>query len=115
VAYGALEAAAKVIGITEEQLDAELPGKSLAQVAQAHNIDPAVVKAAMVANASARVDANLAAGKTTAERASARKAMLSDRFDRLMAHVHPAKPAGAAGTRGQRPPAPSPTPAAAKS
>ncbi|NCV23210.1 MAG: hypothetical protein EBV45_14870 [Chloroflexi bacterium] len=115
VAYGALEAAAKVIGITEEQLDAELPGKSLAQVAQAHNIDPAVVKAAMIANASARVDANLAAGKTTAERASARKAMLSDRFDRLMAHVHPAKPAGAAGTRGQRPPAPSPTPAAAKS
>jgi len=115
VAYGALEAAAKVIGITEEQLDAELPGKSLAQVAQAHNIDPAVVKAAMVANASARVDANLAAGKTTAERASARKAMLSDRFDRLMAHVHPAKPAGAAGARGQRPPAPSPTPAAAKS
>ena len=45
----------------------------------------------------------------------ARKAMLSDRFDRLMAHVHPAKPAGAAGTRGQRPPAPSPTPEAAKS
>lgn len=115
VAYGALEAAAKAIGITEEQLDAELPGKSLAQVAQAHNVDVAVVKAAMIANASARVDANVAAGKTTAEKAAARKAMFSDRFDRLLAHVHPAKGAGAAASRAKSGPAVTPTPAGAKS
>lgn len=115
VAYGALEEAAKAIGITEAQLDAELPGKSLAQVAQAHNVDVAVVKAAMIANASARVDANLAAGKTTAEKAAARKAMFSDRFDRLLAHVHPAKGAGAAASRAKSGPAATPTPAGAKS
>lgn len=116
VAYGALEAAAKALGITEEQLDAELPGKSLAQVAQAHNVDVAVVKAAMIANASARVDANLAAGKTTAEKAAARKAMFSDRFDRLLAHVHPAKAAAAAAASRARPsPQATPRPAGAKS
>ncbi len=51
-----LNAAAQAIGITPEQLRQELPGKSLADVARAHNVDPNVVANALKAEASTRID-----------------------------------------------------------
>jgi hypothetical protein len=51
--------AAQSIGITPEQLRAELPGKSLAQVAEAHGKSPADVAAALKKAADARIDAHM--------------------------------------------------------
>jgi DNA-binding transcriptional regulator YdaS (Cro superfamily) len=48
--------AAQAMGITPEQLRQELPGKSLAQVAQAHGKNPADVAAALKNAASQRID-----------------------------------------------------------
>jgi hypothetical protein len=48
--------AAEAIGITPEQLHQELPGKSLAQVAEAHGKSAADVSSALKTAAHARVD-----------------------------------------------------------
>jgi hypothetical protein len=53
---GSLETAAKAIGITPEQLRQELPGKTLADVARAHNVNPTVVADALKAERKAAVD-----------------------------------------------------------
>jgi len=51
-----LDAAAQALGITPDQLRQELPGKSLTDVAHAHNVDPSVVANALKAVADQRVD-----------------------------------------------------------
>jgi hypothetical protein len=51
-----LNVAAQVIGIPLTQLQQELPGSSLTQVAQAHGADPAVVATALKTAADQRVD-----------------------------------------------------------
>jgi hypothetical protein len=51
-----LSTAAQAIGISVEQLRQELPGKSLAAVAQAHGKNPADVAAALKAAAGQRID-----------------------------------------------------------
>lgn len=48
--------AAQAIGITPEELRQELPGKSLAQVAQAHGKNSADVASALKQAADARID-----------------------------------------------------------
>jgi|SRR5581483_2220330 len=68
---GPLSPVAQAIGITTDQLRQELPGKSLAQVAQAHGKNPSDVAAAL---------------KTAADQ----------RIDDMMNHVFPAAGAGAA-------------------
>jgi len=70
--------AAKTIGITPADLVKELrAGKTIAEVATAHGVQPQAVVDALKAAATAKIQAALAAGKITAERA----ARLQHRFD----------------------------------
>jgi hypothetical protein len=80
-----LAAASKVLGITEAELKTELEaGKSVADVAKAKNIDLATVKAALLADAKAHIDAEVAAGKHTAAEGAAKLAEVTSRIDTML-------------------------------
>jgi hypothetical protein len=80
-----LAAAAKVLGITEAELKTELQaGKSVADVAKAKNIDLATVKAALLAEAKAHIDAAVAAGKCTAAEGATKLAEATSRIDTML-------------------------------
>jgi hypothetical protein len=100
---GALTAAAQAIGISVDQLRTELPGKSLAQVAQAHSKTAADVATAMKNAAHQRIDQDVAAGRLTAAEATQRKQQVAQRIDQQVNEVKQEQPAG---------PRPSPTPGA---
>ncbi len=51
-----LDTVTSTLGITPQQLMQELPGKSLADVARAHNVDPSVLATALKAQADSRID-----------------------------------------------------------
>jgi hypothetical protein len=71
---------AGAIGITTEQLREELQTQgTIAAVATAHGVAPQTVIDALVADATARIDARVAAGEITAERAAEIKANLVER------------------------------------
>ena len=75
------EVAAATIGITTEQLREELKDQgTIAAVATAHGVDPQAVIDAIVADATTRIDAKVAAG----ERATQIKANLPERVTRLV-------------------------------
>jgi hypothetical protein len=84
---GQLAVAAKTIGISMDQLRAELATASLAQVAQTHGADPSAVAAAMKAAGDAQVDTAVGNGRLTAEEAAERKAQVDQRVDQLMTQV----------------------------
>ena len=80
-----LATASKVLGITEAELKTELEaGKSVADVAKAKNIDLATVKAALLAEAKAHIDAEVAAGKHTAAEGAAKLAEVTSRIDTML-------------------------------
>ena len=80
-----LAAVSKVLGITETELKTELEaGKSVADVAKAKNIDLATVKTALVAEAKAHVDAEVAAGKHTAAEGATELADITSRIDTML-------------------------------
>ena len=80
-----LAAASKVLGITEAELKTELEaGKSVADVAKAKNIDLATVKAALLVEAKAHIDAEVAAGKHTAAEGAAKLAEVTSRIDTIL-------------------------------
>jgi len=80
-----LAAASKVLGITEAELKIELEaGKSVADVAKAKNIDLATVKAALLTEAKAHIDAEVAAGKHTAAEGAAELAKVTSRIDTML-------------------------------
>jgi len=80
-----LSAAAKALGITEAELKTELQaGKSVSDVAKAKNIDIATVKAALLAEAKAHIDAEVAAGKHTAAEGAAELAKITSRIDTML-------------------------------
>jgi len=80
-----LAAVSKVLGITETELKTELEaGKSVADVAKAKNIDLATVKTALVAEAKAHVDAEVAAGKHTAAEGATELAGITSRIDTML-------------------------------
>ncbi len=77
-----LKVAAGVIGIDVEALRAALTegeGKSIAQVARDNGVDPAKVVEAIVAEAKTRLDAKVAVGDLTQERADQRLQALQTR------------------------------------
>jgi hypothetical protein len=97
--FGAsLSVAAQAIGITADQLRQELPGKSLADVARAHNVDPARVATALKTDAAARVDQAVQAGRVAADQAATLKQQANTRIDQQMTQQTPA-----AGSRGAAP------------
>jgi len=80
-----LATASKVLGITEAELKTELEaGKSIADVATAKNIDLATVKAALLTEAKAHIDAEVAAGKHTAAEGAAKLAEVTSRIDTML-------------------------------
>jgi hypothetical protein len=80
-----LATASKVLGITETELKTELEaGKSVADVAKAKNIDLATVKAALLAEAKAHIDAEVAGGKHTAAEGAAKLAEVTSRIDTML-------------------------------
>ena len=80
-----LATVSKVLGITETELKTELEaGKSVSDVAKAKNIDLATVKAALLAEAKAHIDAEVAAGKHTAAEGAAKLAEMTSRIDTML-------------------------------
>lgn len=83
-----LEEAARAIGITLEQLRQELPGKSLAQVAQAHNVSADTLKQKLVQAFNAKADKAIADKKLTAEQATKLKERFAAEVNALVDRVH---------------------------
>ena len=96
-----MNAAAQAIGITPEQLRQELPGKSLTDVARAHNVDPARVATALKNEANTRIDQAVTNGRLTAEQATQAKQRASEEIDRLMTVQLPTPPAPGAARPGE--------------
>jgi hypothetical protein len=86
-----LNAAARYIGITRRQLRQELPGHSLAQVAEAHGKTSAGLQQALVAAVDARLDRRVAGGRLTQAQADQRLARFQDRVDELVNRVWPSR------------------------
>jgi hypothetical protein len=85
LAKAAVKDAAGVIGISPADLAKELKdGKSIADVATAHNVSPQAVIDKLVADANAKVDAAVAAGKITQEKGDAAKAKMPERVTKLV-------------------------------
>jgi hypothetical protein len=97
-----LDAAATAIGITVDQLRTELPGKSLTDVAKAHNADPSKVKATLVAQAQTRIDDAVKAGKATADQAAKMKERAASMIDAVMTRITPAPGKGGRGGWGPK-------------
>jgi hypothetical protein len=79
-----LDIAAQTIGISMDQLRAELATRSLAQVAQVHGVDPNSVAVAMKSASHSPIDAAVANGRLTADQATQRKLQADQRIDQLM-------------------------------
>jgi len=99
-----LATVSKVLGITETELKTELEaGKSISDVAKAKNIDLATVKAALLAEAKAHIDAEVAAGKHTAAEGATKLAEVTTRIDAMLTTAGlPARgPQGMGGHKGK--------------
>lgn len=81
------EVAADAIGITEEDLIAELEaGESITSVADAEGVDIETVLDALIADATARIQEHVDAGDLDAEEAADRTAELPDLVADFLAH-----------------------------
>jgi hypothetical protein len=90
----ALGVAAQAIGITPQQLRSELPGKSLAEVAQAHGKNPADVALALKNAANQRIDQEVTEGTLTVDQADQRKQTVDQRIDQAVNRVVPQAQSG---------------------
>ena len=90
-ARGMLRAAAGFLGLDRAALRAQLPGTSLAALAEKQGKSAAALEAAMVAPAKARLATAVANGKLTRARANALLDRLQQAADRLATHVFPAR------------------------
>ncbi|HET7768006.1 MAG TPA: hypothetical protein VFN74_04470 [Chloroflexota bacterium] len=90
IAGVSLDAAAQAIGITVEALRQELPGKTLSDVARAHNVDPARVATALKNAANTRIDQAASNGRLTAEQVTQAKQRAAEEIDRFMTVQVPA-------------------------
>ena len=81
--------AAQAIGISTDQLRQELPGKSLAQVAQDHGRSPSDVANALKNAANQRLDQEVASGRLPADQASQMKQQIAQRIDQIVTEVRP--------------------------
>jgi hypothetical protein len=98
-----LLSAAQAMNLQPDQLRQELPGKSLTDVARAHNVDPSVVANALKAQASQRIDQAAANGRIAADQVATAKQQANQRIDELMTHQTPAMGQGGPGDqRGPR-------------
>jgi hypothetical protein len=84
---GLMRAAAAYIGVTKAELRAELPGKSLAQVAIAHGKSAEGLKQALLEGVKARLDRAVTDGKLAPDRRDQILARLDARIDRFINRV----------------------------
>jgi polyhydroxyalkanoate synthesis regulator phasin len=100
-----LTAAAQALSITPEitpeQLRQELPGKSLAQVAQAHGKTANDVATALKNAVNQRIDQAVTAGRLTADQATQQKQQAAQRIDQLVNEVRPQGQPGVPGAGGR--------------
>jgi hypothetical protein len=87
--HGMLRAAAGFLGLDREELREQLPGTSLAALAEKQGKSVSALEAAMVAPAKQRLAQAVADGKLTQARADAVLERLEDAADRLAKHVFP--------------------------
>ena len=81
----ALQTAATTIGVSPEDLAAQIRGgKTVAAVAGEHNVDPATVVNAVVAALNQRIDQAAAGGKIDADRAAKAKEKVPDLANRFV-------------------------------
>ena len=79
---GPSEAVAEALGMEVEELQAELEaGNTLAEVAEANDVDPDSLVELMVANATERIDEKLAEGDITEEEAAEKLAKKTERIE----------------------------------
>ena len=86
--HASREELAQFLGITPEQLRQELPGKSLAQVAQAHGKTADQLKEFIISNAQQELAQAVAAGRITQQQADAALEALRNRVDDMINRVH---------------------------
>jgi hypothetical protein len=83
-----VQVTADAIGISTDELKSELKdGKSIAQVATEHNVDPQTVITAIDNDVNSRVDQAVADNKLTQDRADAIKARAPEVITRIVNHV----------------------------
>jgi hypothetical protein len=85
-----LDAVAQALNITPDQLRQELPGKTLTQVAEAHNVAASTVADALKNAITARIDQAVANNRMTADQANQVKQNLDQRINNLMTRTLPA-------------------------
>ena len=88
-AHGMVRAAARFLGLDRQELRAQLPGTSLAALAEKQGKSVSALEAAMVAPAKARLARAVANGRITQARADALLERLEQAADRLATHVFP--------------------------
>jgi hypothetical protein len=89
------DAVAGVLKISREQLLQELPGKTLAEVASAHNVSTQDVVNTIVSTANQRIDQMAQARNLPAERVSQLKQEVSERIQQFVTtHRFPARGSG---------------------
>ena len=92
-----LALAAQTIGIDRSQLISELrSGKTIADVARGHNVDPKTVVDALVKAATDRIQAAEQAGKIDAARAKSLEQNVNGRIEKLVNQWHPRRARAAA-------------------
>jgi hypothetical protein len=85
-----LDVAARAIGISESQLRQELSGKSLTDLARAHNVDPQTVANALKSTRMTELDQAVQSGKLPTDVASRIKWNLDNEIKMLMSVVRAA-------------------------
>lgn len=88
-ARGMLRAAAAFLALDRQELRSQLPGTSLAALAEKQGKSVSALEAAMVAPAKARLARAVANGRVTQARADAALARIEQAAGRLAAHVFP--------------------------
>lgn len=98
-----MEAAAEVLGVTTDELIAELQeGNSLADVAEAHGMDVEEFEAELLAELQADLDQKVADGTITQEEADRISEELAERIDRIV-NAQPGEDGFGCRWRGPRP------------
>ena len=99
----ASDAVAKVLGLTADELKAQLEsGKSLADIAKTQSVDIAKVKQAIIDDFTARETAEVAAGEHTQAEVDQKIADLKAKIDDIVNGVKPAGMPGGKGDHGPR-------------
>ena len=97
----ATDALAKVLGLSTTELNTQLQsGKSLADIAKAQNVDVQKVKDQLLADFTAKEQAEVASGEHTQAEVDAKVAEFKTRLDDMVNGVRPAAGPGMGGDHG---------------